>query len=34
MQLLYTVRDFVNRHVLRTIYFAIFDAHLNYSNPI
>ena len=32
--LLYTVRNFVNRHVLRTIYFAIFDAHLNYSNPI
>ena len=30
--LLYTIRNFVNRHILRTIYFAIFDAHLNYAN--
>ena len=32
--LLYTIRNFVNRHILRTIYFAIFDAHLNYANLI
>ena len=32
--LLYTIRNFVNRHILRTIYFAIFDAHLNYGNLI
>ena len=30
--LLYTIRNFVNRHILRTIYFAIFDTHLNYGN--
>ena len=32
--LLYTIRNFVNTHILRTIYFAIFDAHLNYGNLI
>ena len=32
--LLYTIRNFVNRHILRTIYFAIFDTHLNYGNLI
>ena len=32
--LLYTTRNFVNRHILRTNYFAIFDTHLNYANPI
>ena len=32
--LLYTIRNFVNRHILRTIYFAIFDTHLNYDNLI
>ena len=32
--LLYTIRNFVNRHILRTIYFAIFDTHLNYVNLI
>ena len=32
--LLYTIRNFVNRHILRTIYFAIFDTHLNYANLI
>ena len=31
---LYTIRNFVNRHILRTIYFAIFDTHLNYANLI
>ena len=28
----YTIRNFVNRHILRTIYFAIFDTHLNYGS--
>ena len=32
--LLYTIRNFVNRHILRIIYFAIFDTHLNYANLI
>ena len=32
--LLYTIRIFVNRHILRINYFAIFDTHLNYANPI
>ena len=32
--LLYTIRNFLNRHILRTIYFAIFDTHLNYGNLI
>ena len=32
--LLYTIRNFINRHILRIIYFAIFDAHLNYGNLI
>ena len=32
--LLYTIGNFVNRHILRTIYFAIFDTHLNYGNLI
>ena len=32
--LLYTIRNFVNSHILRTIYFAIFDTHLNYANLI
>ena len=30
--LLYTIRNFINRHILTTIYFAIFDTHLNYAN--
>ena len=32
--LLYTIRNFVNRHILRTIYIAIFDAHINHTNLI
>ena len=32
--LLYTIRNFVNRHILRTIYFAIFDTHINDANLI
>ena len=31
--LLYTIRKFV-KHLLRTIYFAIFDTHINYANLI
>ena len=32
--LLYTIKNFVNRDILRTIYFPIFDTHLNYANLI
>ena len=32
--LLYTIINFVNRHILRTIYFVIFDTHLNYASLI
>ena len=32
--LLYTIKNVVNRHALRTIYFPIFDIHLNYANLI
>ena len=32
--MLYTIRNFVNRHILRNIYFAIFDTHLNHGNLI
>ena len=32
--LLCLTRNFVNRHILRTIYFAIFDTHINYANLI
>ena len=32
--LLYTIRNFVNKHILRTIYFTIFDTHINYANLI
>ena len=27
-------RNYVNKHILRTIYFAIFDSHINYANLI
>ena len=30
----YTIRNFVNRHILRSIYFAIFYTHINYVNLI
>ena len=31
--LLSTIRKYVNKHILRTIYFAIiFDSHINYAN--
>ena len=32
--LLFTIRNSVNTHFLRTIYFAIFDSHINYVNII
>ena len=32
--LLFTIRNYVNKHILRTIYFAIFDSHINYTNLI
>ena len=32
--LLYTIRNYVNKHILRTIYFSIFDSHINYANLI
>ena len=34
MPYIYTIRNFVNKHILRTIYFAIFDTHINYANLI
>ena len=30
--LLSIIRNYVNKHILRTIYFAIFDSHINYSS--
>ena len=32
--LLFTFRNYVNKLILRTIYFAIFDSHINYANLI
>ena len=32
--LLSIIRNYVNKHTLRTIYFAIFDSHINYVNLI
>ena len=32
--MLYAIRNFANRHILRTIYFARCDAHMNYANII
>ena len=32
--LLSIIRNYVNKLSLRTIYFAIFDSHINYDNPI
>ena len=29
--LLFTIRNYVNKHILRTIYFVIFDSHINYA---
>ena len=32
--LLSTGRNYVNKHILRTIYIAIFDSYINYANHI
>ena len=32
--LLYTIRNCVNKHILRTIYFSIFHSHISYANLI
>ena len=32
--LLYTIGNYVNKHILRNIYFSIFDSHINYANLI
>ena len=32
--LLFIIRNYVNKHILRTIYFAIFGSHINYVNLI
>ena len=32
--MLYKVREFVNTRVLKSIYHAIFDCHLNYTNTL
>ena len=32
--LLFTMRNYVNKHILRTIYFGIFNSHINYANLI
>ena len=32
--LLFAIRNYVNKHILRTISFAIFDSHINYANLI
>ena len=29
-----TIRNFVNKHILRANYFAIFDTHIDYTNLI
>ena len=32
--LLFKIRNYVDQKVLRSIYFASFDSHLNYANLI
>ena len=32
--LLYKARDFVNKGILKSIYFALFDSHINYASII
>ena len=32
--LLFKIRNFVNITILKTIYFAIFDSHINYANLV
>ena len=31
--LLFKIRNYVNKQILKTIYFAIFDSHINDANP-
>ena len=31
--LLFKIRNYVNKHILKTISFAIFDSHINDANP-
>ena len=30
--LLFTIRNYVKKHILRMIYFALSDSHINYAN--
>ena len=32
--MLFKVREFVNINILKSIYYAIFDCHLNYANTV
>ena len=32
--MLFKVREFVNTKILKSIYYAIFDCHLNYANTV
>ena len=32
--MLFKVREFVNTRILKSIYYAIFDCHLNYANTV
>ena len=32
--LLFTIINYVNKRILRTIYFPIFDSHINFANLI
>ena len=32
--MLFKVREFVNIKILKSIYYAIFDCHLNYANTV
>ena len=32
--LLFTTRSYGSKYILRTIYFAMFDSHINYANLI
>ena len=32
--ILFIVKDFINIKILKSIYYAIFDCHLNYANTV
>ena len=32
--MLFKVREFVNTKILKSVYYAIFDCHLNYPNTV